>query len=230
MNKDDFNKTEERIIRLFSKELNIFGEKRYGKIDGVDKSFIARNFSEYMFAVTYQYEKYLIKSSGWDVPDVAVPQLTESAEIFCYFTIGGIMKSELWKREISQHLSHKKDWFLAGICLLNTMGYGKYSVYDYIETPDAVSIYVDLKYSTEAELYLKWYGSSEYPKCYFSCGVLLALTNLIYNVKIMDDPDLSVELFEECRDNGDFKFTCNEKTCVVQDDKNDTCNFEVIVL
>ncbi len=217
-----------KITELFLLKLELFGNDKNGKIETFAELGITRNYAEYIFAVPYRLEKYLQKVSGWDVPDVAVSTLTQPGKLFGFFTLGEIMKSNLWCEEISPNLKTTEDWFYSGIELLNTMGYGYYELFDFYEKENVKHLQVKLYHSLEAKLYTQWYHQSDLPKCYFSKGVLFSLATLVYALNINNPPNvLSIELYEQYINISD-KISCTEDRCIAESNqKYKECNFTI---
>jgi hypothetical protein len=219
------NKLEEKVYNIFMHDIKITGEK-YGKIRNLENSGLARNFDEYIFSIPYRLEKFIQKSSGWDVPDAAIPTLIEASQIFGFFTFGEILTSKLWFDEILPLLIIKKDWFEASIYLLNTFGYGVYEIQYYDDYIEDFVIIIQLKESLEADLYKRWYGTSELPKCYLSTGLLTSIINLIYKVDLENKPKINIDLYEKILGDTD-NYKCIEKECSTKTKNDDKCIFEI---
>lgn len=214
-----------KIYNIFTHKIPIYGNKNFGKINLMSGD-ITRNTSDYMFSIPFRLEKYIQKISGWDIPNVADTTLQEPAKIFGFFTIGKIMKSDIWLKEIADLLETERDWFSAAITLLNTMGYGYYDIISYMKTPQKINITVKLRESIEAMTYRRWYGKSSTPKCNFSSGVLSSIATLIYVANIKSKPDLSIDFYEYCFFDEIKEIKCREVSCIAQKLSNSSgCTF-----
>ncbi len=217
------NKLEEKVYHMFMHDIKITGSK-YGKIKNLESSGLSRNFDEYVFSIPYRLEKFIQKSSGWDVPDAAIPTLIEASQIFGFFTFGEILTSQIWIDEICPLLIIEKDWFKASIYLLNTFGYGIYKIQYYEDYIEDFQIVIQLKESLEADLYKRWYGTSELAKCYLSTGLLTSITNLIYKTNIENKPKINIDLYEKIFGDVDY-YKCFEKECSTKTKDGDKCTF-----
>jgi hypothetical protein len=145
--------------------------------------------------------------------------LVEAGHVCAFNTFGGIMQSAEWDAVVRPMLESREDWIRGMVAIVNTFGWGKWSVLELL--PDErLCVQVDDSY--EAMGWLRDYPQSTRPRCSLATGGVAGLMNLLYVGDITRGPTLSDAYYKKLF-RGAARFTAQETSCRAKGDAS--CQF-----
>ena len=194
-----------------------------GNEEGVIPAFgvyLARHYANYYNEVSFEFERRLTAHNP-ALAAVAAEVLVEAAHQCAFNTFGGMMQSPEWDAIVAPMLRERADWVFGVVGVIDTLGWGRFSVTDLVEGERLV-LRVDGGY--EANGYLARHGVGDRPRCHLATGAGGGIMNLLYVGDVLARPTLDLAYYDRLF-SAEGTFRGQEHKCRAQGD--DHC--EVVV-
>ncbi len=198
--------------------LGVDGDER-GLVQGFG-IFITRHLSSYYDQTAYETIHHIEKHAPQATP--AVEELFgESGHVCAFYTIGNILLSPEWEALVGPLRGDVEEIVTSSTAITRALGFGHWTVEE-LEPDRRLVMHSSSNY--ESPFYLKRYGLSEKPRCYFFANAVRAIMQLAHRVDWASRPELTEDLYLNLF-KGDLQWRVQETRCCSKGDA--TC--EVVV-
>lgn len=176
--------------------------------------YLTRHLADYYNRISYATARRIEALGGLEEDARAL--LLEAGHSCAFNTFGGVMKSAEWDAVVRPMLESREDWVRGMVAVVNSFGWGRWSVLE-LEAGAKLVLRIDDGY--EATGWLRDYGKSEHPRCYLAAGGAAGLMNLLYVGDITARPALTEAYYRELFSHAEV-FRSTETRCLARGDSH----------
>lgn len=175
--------------------------------------YLTRMYADYYNRISFEFERIMEELVGEGGIAVSSSLFIEAGHVCAFNTFGGIMTSTEWDSLIKPALQTKEDWVYAMVAVVNSLGWGTWTVTNVSEEGADFELFNDY----ESLGYESMYGVAKHPVSYLALGAAAGILDLVYVGNVHEKPEFT-EAFYERLFKGDEAYSFEFLSCRAQGD------------